>query len=133
MISKLDKVQLQIANLQDANPLSEIEVKIEHKLRGSDPDMKTDDKGALMIDEDNIGEAIYNVFKKNVINKGQKFAFPMFNEQVVLICTIDKITPINIKSKLNYGVLESLDTIDIICTARAKNALNIQSSRANEK
>ena len=119
-ISKLDKVYISIANLTDANPLSEIEVNIEHKLRGSGPDIQMDDKGALKIEEDDIATAIFNVFKNGVVNTGQKFAFPMFEEKVVLICSVDKITPINVKSTLTYGILQDLDTVDIICNSRNK-------------
>jgi len=87
----------------------------------------------MKIDEDIISDAIFKLFKNNVINHAQKFAFPIFDDKCVLICTVEKITPINVKSRLSYGVIESLDSVDIICTARNKNGLNIQSNRANEK
>lgn len=55
-VSKIDKVSLQIANLVDANPLSEIEIKIEHKLRGTIEDPQIFDKGALKVEEDLISD-----------------------------------------------------------------------------
>lgn len=79
-VSKIDKVYLQIANLNDANPLSEIEIKIETKLRGTSPDMQTDDKGAIKVEEDMISQEIFNLFRQNIVNTGQKFAFPIFNQ-----------------------------------------------------
>ena len=119
-VSKIDKVSLQIANITDANPLSEIEVKIEHKLRGTGEEIQVDEKGALKIEEDLISDEIYKIFKSNVINYGQKFAFPIWNEKCILICYVEKITPINVKSRLPYGVLESLEASDIICSAKNK-------------
>lgn len=67
-----------------------------------------------------IGEAIFQVFRDNAINEGHIFALSIFSEKVVLICTVDKITPFNVSSKLSYGVMESLDTIDIVCTPKNK-------------
>ena len=69
-VSKIDKVALEVANLVDANPLSEIEVKVDHKLRGSGPEIEVDDKGALKLDEDIISQEIFKIFKNNVINHG---------------------------------------------------------------
>ena len=46
---------------------------------------------------------------------------------------VEKITPINITSKLTYGTLESHDAVDIVCVARNKAQLAIQSNRVNEK
>jgi len=134
-ISKLDQVYLTIANITDANPLGEIEVKIEHKRydTGQGAPLEFDDKGALKLDEELISQHIYDLFKKNMVNAGQKFAFPMFDGQVVLICLVQKITPINMKSKLTYGMLESLDAVDVVCTAKNKAQLAIQTTRANEK
>lgn len=53
-VSKIDKVKLEIANLGDANPLSEIEVKVDYKLKGNGPEIQIDDKGALKLEEDLI-------------------------------------------------------------------------------
>ena len=38
-VSKIDKVMLEIANLADANPLSEIEIKVDFKLKGNGPEI----------------------------------------------------------------------------------------------
>ena len=62
-----------------------------------------------------ISYEIFKIFKNNFINYGQKFAFPILEEKVVLICTVEKITPINVKSRLSYGIIEDYDAVEIIC------------------
>ena len=54
-------------------------------------------------------------------------------DKVVLICIVQNITPINVTSRLPYGVFEDFNNVEIICQAKNKTQLSIQSNRVNEK
>jgi vesicle-fusing ATPase len=58
---------------------------------------------------------------------------PIYNSQCILICTVDKVTPINVKSSKSYGTIQTLEEVDICCKPANKKNLKITSNRMVEK
>ena len=61
------------------------------------------------MDEDLIAQAICNFYKEKFTNAYEKFAISLFDDAIILIATIEKITPIDIKSSLPYGLIQAED------------------------
>ena len=98
-VSKLDKVLIQLANVSDLNPLSEINMTIDYKLLKRDERMIVEEDGTLLkLDEDFIATEVLRLYKNRFINAKERFAMRIYDGKCILIITIDKITPINVKS-----------------------------------
>jgi len=128
-VSKLDKVTLSLATIKDLNPISEVNVMVDYKIIKRTPEMVIEDDGAtLKLSEDMIAETITKSFKNRFINRQERFALPIYNGACILICYVDKITPINVKSTSTFGIIED-DQTDIICKAKNPKVLKLDSSR----
>ena len=133
-VSKLDKVMLSLASVKDLNPLSEVSVLIEYKLLGRTAAMEVDEDGqVLKLQEDMIQSEVVKSFKNRFINTKERFALPIYDGKCILICYVDKVTPINLKSTQPFGIIESDENIDITCKPRNPKNLKIISSRLQEK
>ena len=87
----------------------------------------------LKINEDMISEQISENFKNRFINVKEKFACPLYEGKCILICYVDKITPINVKSNFTYGIIQSAEDTDICVKASNQKVLKIVSNRMQEK
>ena len=78
--------------------------------------MEIEEDGSLLkLQENNICIEIVNSFKNRFINSKERFAIPIFEGNCILLCYVEKITPVNIKSNLSYGIIQSIDDTDICC------------------
>jgi hypothetical protein len=94
--------------------------------------MEIEDDGAtLKLSEDMIAEEITKAFKNRFINRSEKFAIPVYGGACILICHVDKITPIEVKQTQSFGIIE--EQTDIICKAKNPKALKLKSTRMQEK
>ena len=136
-VSKMDSVSIRPAKIADKNPLSEVQVTVDYKLVKKDYDlMKFDESGeALVIDEASIIDEIIKKYKEKMINQREQFPLPMYDGKCILICTIDKVVPINVRSRQSFGVLELADDseTDLVCKARNPKKLKIESNRMADK
>ena len=133
-ISKLDKVTLSLASVKDLNPLSEVSIIIDYKLIKRDAEMEIEEDGqTLKLNEDMITEVVAKNFKNRFINTYERFAMPIYEGKCVLICYVDKITPIGVKSTQSYGLIEGDDQTDIMCKAKNPKVLKIATKRMQEK
>jgi len=106
---------------------------VDFKLLKRTPDMEIEDDGAtLKLSEEIIAEAINKVFKNRFINKSERFAIPIFNGSCILICHVEKITPIDVKSVQSFGTIDEEQT-DIVCKAKNPKALKLSTTRMQEK
>lgn len=141
-LSKLDKVALSVAKITDMNPLGEIQLLVDFKLLSrTHKDMEFADDGlAIKVPEDMVQKEVARIFKNRFINQRERFALPLYDGQLILIIYVEKVTPINVKSRLTYGVIEQggeggteATETDVMCKARDPKKMKIQTSRVNEK
>lgn len=105
-VSKLDKVLISLASVPDMNPLSEINITVDYKLVKRDPAMQVEEDGmVLKLEEEMIHEHVVKCFQNRFINQRERFALPIYDGKCILICHVDKITPINVKSQQSYGII----------------------------
>jgi len=80
MLSKLDKILIQVADAQDLNPLSELNITVDYKILKRDPRLDLGEDATLFkLKEDFISDEIVKRFKGRFINQGEKFALPIFD------------------------------------------------------
>jgi hypothetical protein len=115
-VSKLDKVIIVLGSATNMNPLSEVNLTIDYKLIKRDPKMVVEEDGMLLkLEEDMIAQHVINIFKNRFINNREKFAMPIYDGKCILICHVEKITPVDIKSSQSYGIIPSSMDVEICC------------------
>lgn len=133
-VSKLDKVLIALATINDMNPLSEISVTVDYKLIKRDPAMEVEEDGmVLKLEEEMIHDHVVKCFANRFINHKERFALPIYDGKCILICQVDKITPISVKSQQSFGIIQSSLEVDICCKPQNKKTLKINSNRLEEK
>jgi hypothetical protein len=100
------------------NPLKTIEIELD-VLYASDK-LAKDIKGAVEIQETALFEGINTLFSGKLVNKGEIFPLQLYEESLVLQCTILKIENINVDFRhLRYGVITE-ETTELKCSINSK-------------
>lgn len=105
-ISVIDKIIVKPFIVKDLNPLSDISIIVEHKITNKNKEMRFDDDGNLIFKEDDLSRIVLEFFKNKYVNVNEKFAITLYESSLILICYVEKITPIDIKSNYTYGIVE---------------------------
>lgn len=69
----------------------------------------------LKLDESMISDLVVKSFQNRFINNKEKFALPIYDGACILICTVDKIVPVDIKSSQSFGIIQSSIDVDVCC------------------
>ena len=94
--------------------------------------MEYDDE-ILKVPEEMISQAVATLYKSRFINTKEKFACQLYGGKVIMICSIDKVTPLKIESKQTFGMIQSDDETDITVKAANPKSIKIVSNRMTEK
>jgi len=136
-ISKMDTIPIAPLRVQNQNPLDEVHVVVDYKIVKKDYNtMQFDDSGeALMLKEDEIAQEIQAFFKGKYINTKERFAVKVCGGNCVLICYVEKVIPIDVKSRQPFGILNaSADAeTDIVCKPKNPKKLKVESNRMTDK
>ena len=97
-VSKFDKVLIQLANVNELNnPLSEVNMTVDYKMLKRDERMVVEEDGTLLkLEEDMLAQELVKLFRNRFINAKEQFALPLYDSKLIVLCTIDKITPFNV-------------------------------------
>jgi hypothetical protein len=111
-------VPVSVARVQDSNPLKTVEIEIDI-LYAADK-LERNARGVFEIQESDLFEGINTLFSGRMLNKGEVFPLQLYEEQLVLQCTVLKIENINVDLRnLRYGVITE-ETTELKCAVNTR-------------
>lgn len=116
------------------NPLAEVSVVLDLKQIKQHPQIEFEDDGiTVKINEEMVIQEIQRQFKNKFINQKESFVIQLYDKKCIMFAYVEKITPINVKSTLSYGIIEDDDQTDVMCKSRDPKKMKIITNRLEEK
>ena len=106
------------AKVVDSNPLKTVEIEID--VLYANEKLERNTRGVFEIQESDLFDGINTLFSGRLLNKGEVFPLQLYEEQLVLQCTVLKIENINVDFRhLRYGVITD-ETTELKCAINAR-------------